>query len=103
MNERDALKAAEIRARLRTAGGALPESLREEAFGTHDDPKPPSLVIESAEGITTFPGIDRTSSEDPETVEHWFERARDVLADRSNGESVGEILDKSTEPEALDS
>lgn len=45
-----------IVARLIGAGDPLPDSLREAAFGPRDS-EPPSLMIESAEGVTSFGGF----------------------------------------------
>ena len=47
---------AEIVARIQTAGDAVPATLRDAVYGV-DEQDPPSLVIESAEGVTTFGGF----------------------------------------------
>ena len=56
--ERDEIRGpAEIRAYLRTAGEAIPDPLIAEAAGAS------SVVIESAEGVTTFGGFTQKSSQ----------------------------------------
>jgi hypothetical protein len=45
-----------IIARIQTAGDVVPATLRDAVYGV-DKRDPPSLVIESAEGITTFAGF----------------------------------------------
>jgi hypothetical protein len=48
--------ADEIVAYLQTAGDMLPDTLRANAFGAGDG-DPASLLVESAEGVTTFGGL----------------------------------------------
>lgn len=45
-----------IVARLMTAGDPLPDTLREAALGLRGS-EPPSLIVESAEGVTSFGGF----------------------------------------------
>jgi hypothetical protein len=71
MNQRSEIEAAQIRAQLNVAGEVLPASLRDEAYGVVEDTDAPYLVVESAEGVTTFPGIDETNGE-RETADDWF-------------------------------
>jgi hypothetical protein len=53
-------------AELHAAGGILPESLRQVAFGSGAA----SVVVESAEGITTFGGAD---ADPDEHTKSWIE------------------------------
>jgi hypothetical protein len=46
----------DVVAYLQTAGDILPDTLREAAFGPGDN-DPASLLVESAEAVTTFGGI----------------------------------------------
>src|SRR3954471_1475031 len=78
MNEDSEFKAAEIRAQLRIAGELVPASLRDEAYGTADDVDAPYLVVESAEGVTTFPGIQEGNGE-RESAAKWFEARHDEI------------------------
>jgi hypothetical protein len=71
MNPKSDIEAAQIRAKLNFAGEVLPASLREEAYGTADDIDAPYLVVESAEGVTTFPGVDEENGES-EAADEWF-------------------------------
>ena len=71
MNPKSEIEAAQIRARLNFAGEVLPASLRDEAYGAADDVDAPYLVVESAEGVTTFPGVDEENGES-DSAEKWF-------------------------------
>src|SRR3954471_10133938 len=78
MNEDSEFKAAEIRAQLRVAGELLPASLRDEAYGTTEDVDAPYLVVESAEGVTTFPGIQEGNGE-RESAAKWFKARHEEI------------------------
>jgi hypothetical protein len=71
MDKKTEAEAARIRAELGVAGELVPGSLRDEAYGTIDDVNAPYLVVESAEGVTTFPGIDEGNGE-RESARDWF-------------------------------
>jgi hypothetical protein len=71
MNDKREEEAAKIRAELALAGELLPGGLRNEAYGTIDDVNAPYLVVESAEGVTTFPGIEDGNGE-RESAREWF-------------------------------
>ena len=80
MNEKTEREAAEIRAQLEVAGVVLPASLRDVAYGTTENVDSPYLVVESAEGVTTFPGIQEGNGE-KESAHRWFgERHREIEA-----------------------
>jgi hypothetical protein len=71
MNDDQQARAAKIRAELDVAGELLPASLRDTAYGAVSDVDEPYLVVESAEGVTTFPGIQEGNGE-RESAEKWF-------------------------------
>ena len=70
---------AAIVARIQTAGDAVPATLREAVYGV-DEKDPPSLVIESAEGVTTFGGLNGHPG--TPKAKQWLEARLAAIAER---------------------
>jgi hypothetical protein len=78
VNEDKHARAARIRAALGVAGELLPASLRDTAYGTRPDGDEPYLIVESAEGVTTFPGIQADDGE-RESAANWFAKRHEEI------------------------
>ena len=81
MNRKAETQAAKIRAELGVAGELLPASLRDEAYGTAPNVDAPYLVVESAEGVTTFPGI-RGGNGEGKSPAKWFAARHAEIAEQ---------------------
>jgi hypothetical protein len=72
-------RAIEIVAYLQTAGTVVPDTLRDSVYGVGDS-DPPSMIIESAEGITTFGGFNGHPG--TANAKQWLQEQRKLISEK---------------------